>query len=57
LDDYARHNRDECGRILTNFDKKYGPFDRKKFPGLLFRHLERSSGRKEKQFKKKNEIE
>ncbi len=53
LDDYARHNRDECGRILTNFDKKYGPFDRKKFPGVLFRHLERSRGVRKNNLRKK----
>ena len=42
LDDYARHNRDECSWIMDHFEKKYGPFDRKEFPGKLFRHLQRS---------------
>ena len=42
LDDYARHNRDECEGILLHFEKKYGAFDRKKFPGVIFRHLKKS---------------
>lgn len=53
LDDYARHNRDECKRILTNLDKKYGPFDRKKIPGVFFRHLERSRGGRESNLRNK----
>lgn len=42
LDDYAMHNRDECSRIMAHFEKKYGPFNRKEFPGILLRHLQRS---------------
>jgi hypothetical protein len=47
LDDYAQHNRDECKRILSNFDKKYGPFNPKEFPGKLFRHLRNSYEKQE----------
>ncbi|MDQ1355488.1 MAG: hypothetical protein QG657_5798 [Acidobacteriota bacterium] len=31
--DYAEHNKEECRKILEEFDKKYGPFDRKGLPG------------------------
>ena len=31
--DYAEHNKSECRKILVEFDKKYGPFDRQKLPG------------------------
>lgn len=35
--DYARHNKEECRKTLLEFDKKYGPFDRKKLPGKFLR--------------------
>lgn len=47
LDDYAGHNKNECTKILVEFEKKYGPFDRERYPGRLFRHLGKD---------KKNEI-
>lgn len=31
--DYAAHNKEECRKTLEEFDKKYGPFDRKGLPG------------------------
>jgi hypothetical protein len=31
--DYAEHNKEECRKTLVEFDKKYGPFDRKGLPG------------------------
>ena len=41
FEDYTRHNREECERILINFEKKYGPFKRDEFPGRFFRLLEK----------------
>ena len=41
LDDYVEHNRNECRRILTEFDAKKGPFDRKGMPGRFFRKLDK----------------
>lgn len=41
FEDYARHNRDECKRILVNFEKKYGAFNRNELPGRFFRLLEK----------------
>lgn len=34
--DYAEHNKEQCRRTLVAFDKKYGPFDRKRLPGKFF---------------------
>jgi hypothetical protein len=31
--DYAAHNKEECRKTLLEFDKKYGPLDRKGLPG------------------------
>jgi hypothetical protein len=31
--DYTEHNKNECRKTLEEFDKKYGPFDRKRLPG------------------------
>ncbi len=39
--DYAEHNKNECRETLEEFDKKYGPFDRKKLPG---RFLQKFTG-------------
>jgi len=41
FEDYTRHNREECKRILKNFEKKYGTFKRNEFPGRFFRLLEK----------------
>jgi hypothetical protein len=38
--DYADHNREECRKTLLEFDKKYGPFDRKGFPGRFLTKFE-----------------
>ena len=38
-DDYREHNKNECRTILTEFDQKYGPFDRKGLPGRFFSRL------------------
>lgn len=40
FEDYWKHNREECKKILMKFDKIYGPFDRNKMPGRFFRLLE-----------------
>jgi hypothetical protein len=40
-DDYLEHNKNECRRILVDFDQKYGPFDRTKLPGRFFLQLEK----------------
>lgn len=40
LVDYGEHNKNECKKILIEFEKKYGPFDRKTFPGRFFKLLE-----------------
>ena len=42
FDDYLEHNKNQCRRILTDFDEKYGPLDRDRFPGRFFRLLERN---------------
>lgn len=34
--DYAEHNKNECGKTLEEFDRLYGPFDRKGLPGKFF---------------------
>lgn len=39
--DYLQHNQAECLRILTAFEKEFGPFDRDKIPGRFFRLLEK----------------
>jgi hypothetical protein len=39
--DYQEHNRNESKRVLVNFDRIYGPFDRKELPGRFFHQLER----------------
>jgi len=31
--DYSEHNKNECRKTLEEFDKTYGPFDRKGLPG------------------------
>ena len=33
LNEYLEHNKNECKKILLEFEEKYGPFDRNKFPG------------------------
>lgn len=38
--EYLEHNKNECKKILEDFEKKYGPFDRKTFPGRFFRLLD-----------------
>jgi len=38
-DDYLEHNKNECRRILEDFDLKYGPFDRSGLPGRFFSRL------------------
>lgn len=38
-DDYLEHNKNECRIILEEFDRKYGPFDRGKFPGRFFSQI------------------
>jgi len=40
--DYLAHNRDECRKILEEFERELGPFDRAKIPGRFFRLLERN---------------
>lgn len=40
-EDYIKHNKNECRRILEKFDQKYGPFDRTKLPGSFFTQLEK----------------
>lgn len=42
FDDYCMHNRSECRKILTAFEKRFGPFDRAEIPGRFFRKLEES---------------
>jgi hypothetical protein len=39
--DYREQNRNEGKKILIDFDKKYGPFNRTEFPGRFFRQLEK----------------
>jgi len=38
--DYAGHNKEECRKTLMEFDKKYGPFDRKGLPGRFLTKFE-----------------
>jgi hypothetical protein len=40
-DDYLEHNKNECRRILVDFDQKHGPFDRSQLPGRFFLQLEK----------------
>jgi hypothetical protein len=37
FEDYLQHNKNECRNILTDFDKKYGPFNRNALPGRFLR--------------------
>jgi hypothetical protein len=39
FDDYLQHNKNECRKVLTEFDQKYGPFDRQELPGRFFSRL------------------
>ena len=39
--DYFNHNRNECRKILTAFEQKFGKFDRDKIPGRFFTLLEK----------------
>jgi len=39
FDDYIEHNKNECRKILKDFDKKYGPLDRLEIPGRFFSRL------------------
>jgi hypothetical protein len=41
FEDYTRHNREECKRILVNFEKKFGAFNRDEVPGRFFRLIEK----------------
>ena len=38
--EYLEHNKNECKKILVDFDEKYGPFNRETLPGRFFRLLE-----------------
>ena len=38
-EDYREHNKNECRNILTDFDRRFGPFDREKLPGRFFSRL------------------
>jgi hypothetical protein len=38
--DYAEHNKNECRKTLVEFDKEYGPFDRKRLPGRFLTKFE-----------------
>jgi hypothetical protein len=38
--DYTRHNRDECRRILSGFEERLGPLDRRGIPGRFWNLLE-----------------
>lgn len=38
-DDYLEHNKNECRKVLTEFDQQYGPFDRQELPGRFFSRL------------------
>ncbi len=38
--DYAEYNKAECGKTLLEFEKKYGPLDRKGFPGRFLKWFE-----------------
>ncbi len=40
-DDYLEHNKNECKKILEDFDRQYGPFNRTKLPGRFFLQLEK----------------
>ncbi len=44
--DYLEHNMNECKKILTEFDKTHGPFNRDQFPGRFLRKLEEIEKRK-----------
>lgn len=46
--DYLLHNQNQCRKILTNFEQKFGPFDRDKMPGRFFNLLEKDENKKEK---------
>jgi len=35
--DYAEHNKNECRKVLVDFDKKHGPFNRKNLPGRFLK--------------------
>jgi len=38
--DYAEHNKNECRRTLGEFDRLYGPFDRRRLPGKFLKRFE-----------------
>lgn len=40
-EDYVKHNKNECKKLLEDFDRQYGPFDRNQLPGRFFRQLEK----------------
>ena len=46
FDDYLAHNMNECKKILMDFEKKYGTFDRDELPGRFLRKLEKSNNQK-----------
>jgi len=42
--EYLIHNRDECRKVLTAFEQRFGKYDREKIPGRFFRLLEKHEG-------------
>jgi hypothetical protein len=46
VQDYLEHNMNECKKILTKFDRDYGPFNRDQIPGRFLRKLEEMEKRK-----------
>ncbi len=43
--EYTAHNREECRRILEQFDRRNGPLDRSRLPGRFLSLLTREEGK------------
>ena len=39
--DYLLHNKEQCSKIMTEFEKKLGKFDRSKIPGRFLTIIEK----------------
>jgi hypothetical protein len=42
--DYTEHNKEECRKILHDFEAQFGPLDRQRIPGRFLNRLEPQAG-------------
>jgi hypothetical protein len=43
--DYSEHNKEECRKILHDFEAQFGPLDRPEVPGRFLNRLEPQAGK------------